>query len=65
MGPVCAKRAAPAPSHDRDLFGYEIELAARAATVRLLVQIESAALDARMAVRDAARAARVRLGVWS
>jgi hypothetical protein len=64
MGPTCRKRSAPAPQHERDLFGFDVEKATAAAMHSVRVHIESLAADARAAVRYAARAARVRMGVW-
>lgn len=65
MGPVCARTAAPAPVHERDLFGYDVDKAVHAARHRIAVAIEAAVVEARMAVRQAFREARVRAGVWS
>lgn len=66
MGAVCAKasKAQPVPAHERDLFGFDIDLAIRAALYRLRVQIELAATDAVFAIRGDFRAARQRLGLW-
>lgn len=63
LGPVCAKRAAPLPSIGRDLLGYDVPAAAAAAVERIRVHIEILSLDARMAIRNEAAAARRRLGV--
>ena len=63
MGPVCAKRAQPIPTVERDLFGYSISEAVASANIRLAYQVEVAADLARWAVRDAYVAARRRLGV--
>ena len=66
MGPVCARAAkAQAPQqHERDLFGYDVEKAARAACERLQVGIEAAAAGARMETRRQFHAARVRVLGW-
>jgi hypothetical protein len=64
-GPVCRKTIQPIPVCDRDLFGYDIERGVTAAIERLRVCIESLAVDALMAVRHEAAAARRRLGVWA
>jgi hypothetical protein len=65
LGPVCAQKAkaVPVPEHDRDLFGYDIAKAVHAACYRLTVQVETAAAEARFAVRQGFRDARERLGV--
>lgn len=74
LGPVCGKTAKPIPTVERDLFGYDVALAAEAATARLRVHIESAADEAMMDLRYAFSvvrrrhefaAARRRLGVWA
>jgi len=62
LGPKC-RRIAAAALAERDLFGHDIPAAAQAATERVRVCIEMAALDARMAIRYAAAAARRRCGV--
>lgn len=64
MGRICETRSAPAPVHERDLFGFDIDKAVQAAQHRLAVHIESMTVEARVAVRVAFRRARVRLGVW-
>lgn len=63
FGPVCGKRALPVPTHERDLFGFDIEKAAQAALYRVGVHIESLAAEARGVLRQAFRGARKRLGV--
>jgi hypothetical protein len=65
LGPVCGKRAKPIQIVERDLFGFNITLAAEAATVRVMVHVESMAIDAVIAIRHEAAAARRRLGVWT
>jgi hypothetical protein len=65
MGPVCAKNAAPAPVHERDLFGYDIDRALDAAHYLLRIQLLAAVVQAQWDVKHSFRAARVRLGVWS
>lgn len=66
MGPVCARRAPPAPvREERNLFGYDVEKAAHVARAAVAVQIEQQAIAAHSALRAQFRAARVRLGVWS
>lgn len=67
MGPVCAARAkAAAPLVvERDLFGFDVDRAARAAQERVQVVIASATADAHMAVKRQFRAARANLGVWA
>ncbi len=66
MGAVCARKAkkVPVPAHERDLFGYDIDKAAHAATYQLGVRIESLAAEAHMAVKRSFHAARVRLLGW-
>lgn len=66
-GPVCAKasKAQPVPPHERDLFGYDIDKAERAALYRLHVHIETLTATAHMRTRHDFRASRIRLGVWS
>lgn len=64
MGPVCAKRAAQPPEHERDLFGYDVEKAVAAALHRLVAFVESCALEARIGLRHEFVKARKRLGVW-
>lgn len=66
MGPVCAKavRASPVPAHERDLFGYDLDRAQRAALYRVSVCIESAVATAHAAVRRDFRQARERLLGW-
>lgn len=67
MGPVCAKKAGvePVREHERDLFGYDLEKAHRAALYRVNVLIESLTAEAHAAVRKSFREARVLLGVWA
>lgn len=66
MGPTCyAKAGKPIPSVERDLFGFNVALAAEAAMARVRVHIEILAVDAMMAVRQEFNAARRRLGVWA
>jgi hypothetical protein len=67
MGDVCTKRAAaaPIPVVERDLFGYDLDMAEAAARLRVGALIDSMVADAEMAVRRGFRAARVALGVWS
>lgn len=60
LGPVCAKRAKPAASVERDLFGFDVDKAAEAARHRLSVGVEVATIDALAVIRASARAARVR-----
>lgn len=64
MGPVCEKRAAPAPTGERDLFGFDIVKAADAARARIEVHIRSAVFEAHLANGKAFRDARMRAGVW-
>lgn len=65
MGETCRKKSAPAPVHERDLFGFDIDKAVHAALYRLHALIESLAVEAMVAGRHAARDARVRRGVWN
>lgn len=65
MGPVCGKTAKPTPTHERDLFGFNVALAAEAATVRVRVRIEVLAIEALMNLRGEFAAARRRRGVWA
>jgi hypothetical protein len=67
LGPKCfAKVGKPAiPEHGRDLFGFDVEAAAQAASERVMVHIQSMAVDAAIAVRHSFAAARRRLGVWA
>lgn len=65
MGPVCAKTARPVQSHERDLFGYDLDKAEAAARYRSDVGIAASVVEGLIAVRDLARAARVRCGVWA
>ncbi len=67
LGPTCAKKAKVRPQqrHERDLLGFNIELACSDALELLRVHIEGAALEAHFAVRAGFAAARRRLGVWS
>jgi hypothetical protein len=67
MGDVCARKskAVPVPAHERDLFGYEIEAAVKAARYRLAVYIAGKAAEAYIAVRDGFAQARRDRGVWA
>lgn len=66
MGRVCAAKAGkPVLKHERDLFGFNVALAAEAAAARVTVQIEVMTVSAVMAVRHEFAAARRRLGVRS
>lgn len=66
MGPRCfAKAGKPIPTVDRDLFGFNVALASKAATERVRVHVEVLAVDAMMALRHEFAAARRRLGVWT
>lgn len=66
LGPRCyAKAGKEIPTVERDLLGYEVADAVAAARERVRVHIEIAAVDALMAIRHQAKAARRRLGVWS
>lgn len=60
MGPVCSKAArAQAPiAHERDLFGYDLERAQRAACERVAITIGMAVAAAHQEVRRAFQAAR-------
>jgi hypothetical protein len=65
MGRVCEQKArVTAPvAHERDLFGFDVERAVRAARERLAVQVASAVAEAHMEVKRQAHALRVaRLG---
>lgn len=62
LGPKC-RRIAAAAAPASDLFGHDIPSAAKAATERVRVCIEMAAMDAKMAIRHEAAAARRRCGV--
>lgn len=66
MGRVCAaKCAASAPVIvERDLFGYDLAGAIRAAQDRLAVQVAGAVAAAHMDVKRQFRAARVALLGW-
>lgn len=61
-GPKC-RRIATAALAERDLFGHDIPSATKAAIERVRVCIEMATVDAKMAIRYAAAAARRRCGV--
>jgi hypothetical protein len=63
LGPVCAKNAKAVPSCERDLFGFDIEAAAEAATTRLRILVSVLAAQARIDTREAFKAALGRLGV--
>jgi len=66
LGPVCfAKAGKPIQTHERDLFGFDVALAAEAAFNRVVVHIEILAVDALMALRGEFAAARRRLGIWA
>lgn len=65
MGPVCAKASPPLSEVSRDLFGYEIELAAHAALVRLEFFIAIRTARERHAIGVEFSEARKRLGVTS
>ena len=66
LGPVCFAKAGKAiPAHERDLFGFSISKAAESARERVRVHIEIAAVEAVMAIKHQAVAARRRLGIWS
>lgn len=64
-GPSCEKKVDLIPEVERDLFGYDIPAAAARARETICLVIESSCADARIAIRNAAAAARRRLGVWS
>lgn len=64
-GPVCRKTAKPLPTVDRDLFGFDVPAAARAAVERIVVHVQQLAIEAHVAVRREFAAARRRLGIWS
>lgn len=66
FGPVCSKKvsAQPVPAHERDLFGYDLDLAADGALFRVELRIAVMAAEARIAVRDGFRRARVELLGW-
>lgn len=63
MGRVCAARAKAVEPEvvERDLFGYDIDGAARAAMERLAMEIEMSAALAFLRTKRAFRAARVEL----
>jgi len=64
MGPTCyAKAAKPIPAGERDLFGFDIEKAVLSAGLRTRVFVSVLAAQARIDLREAFAAARVRLGV--
>jgi hypothetical protein len=63
LGPVCAKAAKPIPAGERDLFGFDIEKAVLSAGLRTRVFVSVLAAQARIDLREAFAAARVRLGV--
>jgi hypothetical protein len=63
MGPVCAKKAGPSPSSERDLFVSEIDILERVGRYCIGVLIERRAAEASLAVKAGAAAARRRLGV--
>lgn len=67
MGATCSKRAQAqaVPAHERDLFGYSIDLAVAAALYRLQVHVDSMAAEAQMEVRKGFHAARVLLLGWA
>lgn len=61
LGPVCRRRLRPAPAAvDRDLFGFDIAAAEEAARRAVAVTVESATLEAHMALRVLFREARIR-----
>lgn len=64
LGPKCEKLL-PAPTVERDLFGYDIAAASEQARERVRARIESMTLEAHAAIRAEFRAARVRAGVWA
>lgn len=63
LGPVCGKAVAPTPTVERDLFGFDVPAAARAAVERVTVHVQQLAVEAHVAVRREFAAARRRLGV--
>lgn len=66
MGPTCAARAGKAAPEvvERDLFGYDLDRAEAAARNRLQTVIESAAAEARSAIRSGFNVARMKF-LWS
>jgi hypothetical protein len=66
MGPVCAKaaRAQPVEAVERDLFGYDLDKAVRAAQDMVGLHIVSSAAAAHVAIRHQFRTARVALLGW-
>ena len=58
LGPVCARRAAPA---ERDLFGFDVDKAVTAASQRVRTRIVVAAAEAAIDIARGFSAARVRL----
>jgi hypothetical protein len=57
---VCVKKNKPAPTGERDLFGFEIDKACEAALFHVELHIAVAAGVARRAIRMAFTAARER-----
>jgi hypothetical protein len=66
MGAVCSKKAKaqPVPAHERDLFGYELDKAVRAAQYRVQVHIDGMAAAAYISVAHDFRRAREQLLGW-
>lgn len=66
MGPRCfAKAGKPIPTVERDLFGFDVPAAARAAVERVTVHVQQLVVEAHVAVRREFAAARRRLGLWA
>lgn len=63
LGPVCAKAVKPAQDVSRDLFGYDIELAAVGAMARVLESILMNTKAQQAEIRRGFIQARARLGV--
>jgi hypothetical protein len=66
MGPVCAKaaRARAVEAVERDLFGYDLDKAVRAAQDMVGLRIMSSTAAAHAAIRHQFRAARAALLGW-
>lgn len=58
MGSTCARLARSMAQADRDLFGYDLDMAQKVALARVGLHIFSMTAEAHLAVRDNFRAAR-------
>lgn len=65
MGPSCfAKYGKPIPATERDLFGFDVAAAAKAAMERMRIHVAGLYVEARMEVAYQFAEARRRLGIW-